>query len=58
LIRREFTPAQLLRAALRQPLMTWRVHLGIYFQAFRLWWKRTPYFKHPARAVVAGRRKG
>lgn len=58
LTRREFTRSNLLRSALRQPLMAWRVHLGIYIQAFRLWRKRTPYFKHPAKAVVAGRRKG
>lgn len=40
--------ASLWRAAIRQPLMAWRVHLGIYIQAFRLWRKRTPYFDHPA----------
>ena len=47
--RHDLTPARLWRLVLRQPLMTWRVHLGIYVQAFRLWLKRTPYFAHPAR---------
>lgn len=29
------------------PLMTTRVMLGIYYQALRLWLKRTPFFAHP-----------
>ncbi|MCC7044462.1 MAG: DUF1365 domain-containing protein [Acidobacteria bacterium] len=55
--RRDFSTASVWRAAIRQPLMAWRVHLGIYIQAYRLWRKRTPYFEHPAKAVVAGRRR-
>ena len=47
--RRPLTARGLWLATLRQPLMAWRVHLGIYVQALRLWWKRTPYVEHPAR---------
>lgn len=35
-------------AAVGQPLMAWRIHLGIYAQAAALWFKRTPYVEHPA----------
>jgi DUF1365 family protein len=55
--RHPFSTASLWRAVVRQPLMAWRVHLGIYIQAYRLWRKRTPYFEHPARAAAAGRRR-
>ena len=41
--------------AIRQPFMAWRVHLGIYIQAFRLWRKRTPYVAHPEGERVRGR---
>jgi hypothetical protein len=47
--RRPLAPGPLLAVALTQPLMAWRVHLGIYVQSLRLWLKRTPYFEHPAR---------
>lgn len=40
----------------RFPLMTARVVTGIYFQAFRLWLKRTPFFTHPARQPQQGTR--
>ena len=46
--RRALTSARLWGIVLRQPLMAWRVHLGIYMHAYRLWRKRTPYFAHPA----------
>ncbi len=29
------------------PWMTAKVAIGIYWQAVRLWWKRTPFFPHP-----------
>ncbi len=57
LTRRPFTAATLWRTALGQPLMAWRVHLGIYAQAFALWRKRTPYFRRSGEAAPAARRK-
>jgi uncharacterized protein len=32
---------------IRFPWMTARIYIGIYFQAFRLWMKKTPFFIHP-----------
>ena len=46
--RRAWGAGALWRAALGLPLMAWKVHAAIYFQAFLLWVKRTPYFPHPA----------
>ncbi|HAZ60542.1 MAG TPA: DUF1365 domain-containing protein [Gammaproteobacteria bacterium] len=37
---------------LRHPLMSLEVIAGIYFQAARLWWKRTPFFAHPRERPV------
>lgn len=33
--------------AIRFPWMTAHIYIGIYFQAFRLWMKKTPFFIHP-----------
>lgn len=55
--RRELTAWEIWKVALRQPFMAWRVLLGIYLQALRLWRKRTRYFAHPAEPPAsAGRR--
>jgi len=37
------------RALLRHPLMSLKVVAGIYWQALRLWLKRTPFYTHPSK---------
>jgi DUF1365 family protein len=55
--RRAWSGAALWRAATLQPLMAWKVHAAIYWQALRLWAKRVPFHAHPAkRAAIAARR--
>jgi DUF1365 family protein len=49
-LRREaMTSAALNRALLSHPFMTLKVAALIYWQALRLWLKRTPFFTHPAK---------
>lgn len=45
--RREWTTRNVLRLLWRYPAQPLRMHLAIYRQAARLWWKRTPFFTHP-----------
>lgn len=45
--RRPLTGFNLAVVLLRFPVMTLQVISAIYWQAFLLWLKRTPYFKHP-----------
>jgi len=49
------TDANLLRVAVQMPLMTLKVIFGIHWEAFKLWRKGLPLFRHqaaPARAVT------
>lgn len=50
--RRALSPASLRRASLLQPLMAWKVHAAIYWQALRLWVKGTPFHVHPAKRAA------
>lgn len=45
--REEISSAALSRALLKYPLMTVKVSGAIYWQALRLWYRRTPFFTHP-----------
>jgi len=45
--RQPITGTNLIRTLVRFPCMTVRVFSAIYWQAFRLWMKKTPYFAHP-----------
>jgi len=47
--RREITGRTLAGVLASYPFMTARVAAGIYWQAFRLWLKRVPFFDHPAK---------
>lgn len=47
--RKPLTAASLNSAALRYPLMGWKVPFWIYAQALKLWLKRTPFYNHPSK---------
>lgn len=45
--RRPITTGNLMKALFRYPLMTVQVIAAIYWQAFRLWLRKTPFHSHP-----------
>jgi DUF1365 family protein len=45
--RRDLTERNLRKMTLRYPLMTTQISMAIYYQAFRLWWKKCPFYTHP-----------
>jgi uncharacterized protein len=45
--RRELSRWTMFRLLARYPWMTARVTQAIYWQAFRLWWKKCPFYPHP-----------
>lgn len=50
--REEMTRRSMSAVLLRYPIMTARVMGAIYWQALRLWWKRTPVHDHPVSAAA------
>lgn len=47
LVRHPFSRAGLRRCLWRHPWITGKVHAAIYWQALRLWMKRTKFYSHP-----------
>lgn len=45
--RKPITRSRLRWQLIRYPLLTLRIGVAIYWHAFRLWWKRTPFVPHP-----------
>jgi hypothetical protein len=44
---RPINSGNLARALIQHPLLSWKVTLGIYWQALRLFLKRIPFFSNP-----------
>jgi DUF1365 family protein len=55
--RRPITGRSLAAVLAKYPLLTLRVVAGIYLQAGLLWWKRAPFFPHPAKRGAPAERR-
>lgn len=53
--REPFTRSTLRKCLWRHPWMTGKVHTAIYFQALRLWLKRTKFHTHPSKIEASAR---
>lgn len=53
--RSEFSTETLLRALARYPSMIFKIIAGIHWEAFRLWLKRLPIYRHQAAASAVGK---
>lgn len=51
--RQPWRTGTLVRSWLRHPWMSLRIIHSIYWNAFRLWWRRAPFFCHPRRRAQA-----
>ena len=45
--RHELSRRQIRQMVLRYPLMTGKIIAAIYYQAWKLWWKKCPFYTHP-----------
>ena len=52
--RRPLERRQLRRVLMRYPLMNARILAAIYHQAFKLWWKKCPFYPHPKTVAISG----
>lgn len=55
--RQTISSASLARSLLSYPLITVKVSVAIYYQALRLWLKRTPFYDHPGQSKPADDRQ-
>lgn len=52
LVKQDFSVGAMLKAAIIYPLMPLKITFGIYYHAFCLWWKKTPFYSHPEKIKV------
>ena len=56
--RTEISSSNLARVLVKYPLVTIKVVAGIYFEAARLWLKKTPFYSHPGNKEAPEQAKG
>ncbi|MFY9255769.1 MAG: DUF1365 domain-containing protein [Fuerstiella sp.] len=52
--RTEISRSSLTRVLFQYPAMTMKVFVGIYWQAWKLWWKKIPFVPHPQKVDDSG----